>query len=274
MIINPLNVKSENIIYIYQKYFKMKKVIILMLLSISNIYGQDTIKPIFNGFGILKVNTTTISVIKELETILNTQTRIINSSENESKLSSLLKEVENPYSTTNEKYGVICILLEDSTDTYKNPIYASSCEKVKVFRIGGYSVSGIKVTDLKITFLNDTLIDINCNNTRELMEAIHLKYGEGKKRIENKEIECTLRMTGNIITYEESILTEEWENNDIMAYERIKKYYDDKCNPQYINYLTIYSRTKKRIQSECERNTKKRREEKKKQEKMKTLNDF
>ena len=81
-------------------------------------------------------------------------------------------------------------------------------------------------------------------------------------------------MTGNIIKYEESILTEEWENNDITAYERIKKYYDDKCNPQYINYLTIYSKTKKRIQSECERNTKKRREEKMKQEKMKTLNDF
>lgn len=272
MIINPLKVKSENIIYIYQKYFKMKKVIILMLLSISNIYGQDTIKPIFNGFGILKVNTTTIKVINELETILNTKRRIINNSENEINANLLINNVEN--SDSDEKDGVICILIEDSTDTYKNPVYASSCEKVKVFKIGGYSISGIKITGLEITFLNDTLININCNNTRDLMEAIHLKYGEGKKTIENKEIECTLRMTGNIIKYEESILTEEWKNNDIMAYEKIKKYYDDKCNPQYINYLTIYSRTKKRIQSECERNTKKRREEKKKQEKMKTLNDF
>ena len=138
----------------------MKKLLLLMLLSISNIYGQDTIKPIFSGFGILKVNTTTISVIKELETILNTKTRIINSSENESKLSSLLKEVENPYSTTNEKYGVICIILEDSIDKYNNPIQASTCEKIKVFRIGGYSISGIKVTGLKISFLDDTLIDI------------------------------------------------------------------------------------------------------------------
>ena len=252
----------------------MKKILILTLLITNYIYCQDTIKPIFNGFGILRINTTTISVIKDLETILNTETKTINSREGESKISSLLKEVENPYSSSNEKYGVICILLEDSLDKYNSPIYASTCEKIKVFRIGGYSISGIKVTGLRITFLDDTLIDIQCNNTRDLMEAIHLKYGEGKKKIENKEIECTLRMTGNVIKYEEIILTEEWENNDIKAYERNKKYYDDKCNPQHINYLSIYSRTKKRIQIDCENNTQKRRDEKMKNEKMKTLNDF
>jgi hypothetical protein len=252
----------------------MKKLVFLFLIVNNFIFSQDSIKPFFNGFGLLKVNQTTISVIKELETILDTKTRVINSTEEEYQFGKLLDKIENSYSTTNEKNGIICIMIEDSINKWKSPTNASSCNKVKTFKIGGYSVAGINIKNLTIKFYNDTLTEINCENTKELMEAIHLKYGEGEKKIENKEIECTLSLTGNIIKYEETTLTEEWENNDIRAYEMNKKYYDSKCNPKYFHYLNIYSINKNDLIYECEESVETRRENKKNDEKRKSLDDF
>lgn len=272
MIINPLKVKSENIIYIYQKYFKMKKVIILMLLSISNIYGQDTIKPIFNGFGILKVNTTTISVIKELVTILNTQGRIINNSENESKARILIDNVEN--SDTDVKYGVVLMISEDTLNPSNSPIYSSSCKKAKIFIIGGYTVAGIKIKGLRLTFINDTLAEIHCKATTELTDAIRLKYGIGELKSKSKEVSCLYKYTGNSIKYEEKDITESWDNGDIRAYSQSSKYYNDKCEEKYLLYVNISSKKRTEEKRECEEETNLFRKQKNELEKKKLLNDF
>ena len=249
----------------------MKKLLLLMLLSISNIYSQDTIKPIFNGIGILKINSP-IKIINEIRTIVGGKGIIINSSEKESELKRLLDNIEN--SDTDEKYGVVVLLSEDTINPSNSPMRSSSCKKVKIFLVAGYTVAGIKIKGLKLTFFNDTLAEIDCKGTSELTDAIRLKYGVGELRSTTKEVSCLYKYNGNSVKYEEQRITESWNNEDIRAYSHTSKYYNDKCEEQYLFYVSISS--EKRIEEKrfCEEVTNLSRKQKNELEKKKLLNDF
>jgi hypothetical protein len=250
----------------------MKKLILLMLLSISNIYSQDSIKPIFNGIGIFKINTTTFTVINELKTILGTEGRIVKSKDTESELMMLMDKIEN--SNTKEKYGVIIMMSEDTLNLSNSPYRASSCKDVKKIIVGGYAVAGIKIKGLELTFLNDTLIKIHCDKTPELIEAIRLKYGEGELKSKSKEVNCVYKYNGNSVQYEEIRITESWSNDDISALCVTSKYYNDKCEQQYLSFINISSYKKTNEQIKCEEKTNQIRKQKTEFEKKKQLKDF
>lgn len=250
----------------------MKKIIILTLLITNNVFTQDSNNPVFNGIGILKVNITNISVVKELETLLNTQTKKINSIDNEMKLYSMVDNIEK--SGSNEKYGFIINLSEDTLNPSNKPIYASSCKNAKVFVIGGYSISGIILKGLRLTFFNDTLIEIHCDGTTELTDAIKLKYGRGKLTGDSKEINCIYKYNGNTIKYKEEDIKETWNNGDIEAYVRTSKYYNDNCKEKFLFYMEISSLKKTLEKYKCEEEIKKNRKIKEETEKLKNLKDF
>lgn len=159
----------------------MKKIIILTLLITNNVFNQDLIKPEFNKLGDFYVNKTTTEIIKNLEIKYNTKTKVINDLQS---FASFLYDLEKI-----QGLGIYQIT-ENKHSTSDSPLNAPKCPKSKFFKIKGLEISDILIKDLELVFYDDTLININCSVTDELLSIIRLKYGKGQTTI-SKEIDCT-----------------------------------------------------------------------------------
>jgi hypothetical protein len=241
----------------------MKKLVFLFLLISNFIFSQDSIKPIFNGFGLLKVNQTTISVIKELEILLKTESKEIKSQGNYSYVQDLINN-------GTYKKSFILEIVNNKKHKEESPILAPKCELVKLYIVKGYKVSNIELINLHLKFYNDTLTEIKCDITTELKNAIKLKYGDGETQSDRKEIKCTYTYNGNTITYEELEIDETWRNKNTFSTIRFKKYYNSDCKEKYFNYLLISSYKSIEDIINCEKDA----INIENQEKLKNLKDF
>jgi len=168
------------------------------------------------------------------------------------------------------KKPIICQLIMNTKDKNKSPFFAPKCPLVKYYYIKGYKVSDIELVNLELEFYKDTLIEIKCDVTIELTDAIKLKYGEGETKIEKKEIKCTYTFNGNSISYEEISMNESWRYKDIHSLIQFSKYYNSDCKERTLNYISISKIGAYDMISKCEKEI----TDIENQEKLKKLKDF
>ena len=239
---------------------KMKKLLLVTLLFANTAFGQDKI----SGLGKFKLKVTTTSVTEEVAKELGTKLKVVNNFSDEIKYK-------------NGKPRIIELKV-DTTKEYDSPAYAHECLNVRVFNINEYTIANIKIKDIYLTFLNDTLVSINCYRNSELEEAFELKYGEPKKRKEEKEVKCTRTYTGTDVTYDvtykEKSYSSTWYNGDISCVCILSNYYDSECKEHYLSFCDLSVEGVRSKISSCDNKIKEEREERKKSQKKATLRDF
>lgn len=162
----------------------------------------------------------------------------------------------------------------DTVKAYNSPSYAHSCKDTRVFYIPKMEISGIELTDTYLTFYKDTLVNINTDYKMEITEAFELKYGKSELEKKEKEVECTLKLTGGTITYTETMFYQYWTNGSIKCTAAIGDYYDRKCEKQSLSFITIgIDKISEKIR-ECDNMEEERIKKKQDLEKKKKLDEF
>lgn len=242
----------------------MKKLITtFILLNCFHVllYGQDSIPKEITSIGKFEINKTTISILDELQKELKTKIKVCSSSMDQLN-----------YKNSQENF--ILQLVKDTIKEYNSPPQALHCEKAKVFSIKGYSIANIMLEGLELTFFNDTLIELKCDGTTEFMEAIHLKYGNGKLRQTEKEVICEVGRLGSEVKLKETAIFETWTGDDVHANSTISVYYNRKCEKNYLSYFILSSTFSKKSLSSCEDSKKLEIKKQKEEQKKKQLDGF
>jgi hypothetical protein len=244
---------------------KNKFVVTLIFCSlfIGLIFSQNENQNKINGLGFLKINSSSEEVIKEIEENLNCKNKVINTS----------KEYFDFFIINKQKPDKYIVELKLDTINYNSPAQASKCLKTRVFLIKGLIISNFAIEGLKLIFYDNILIDINCDYNKDLVDALKLKYGEGQGNFTQEKVTCIDKMNVNQIEYKKTS-TETWENDDIITNVVIQMYYDDKCNKKFLDYISIYSLQKSKLNKFCEDEYKANLENRNKQEKLKNLKDL
>jgi hypothetical protein len=214
-----------------------------------------------SGIGPFKISVTTTEIIQQLEAELGTNCINIKSSSdffNERRNSKVL----------------IAELFPDTVNEYMGPSYASFCPQSRVFYVSSYIVSGIELREAYLKFYKDTLYELLCDRTEQLIEAITIKYGEPKKERKNDSVECGYLRSGNTIKLSEYSITEEWRNNSIIAYGTIYNRFNSKCEESINSYFSIYNLDTTTEERYCYEARQKQLEAKKRELKRNKLSDF
>jgi hypothetical protein len=238
----------------------MKHLYILFTLVSSLAFCQDSIQPKIEGIGGFKINKTTTSIIKELEKTLNIQTIRTNS-------------MDYVFSQDKMAGNYILELYRDSVNTYNSPTYAPALNEVKVYKVKGVKVAEIELTEMYLHFYRDTLIEINCGYTMDLIDAIRTKYGNGTSEIKEKDIQCSSKIAGTF-TVKEQTSYERWQNNNIEAVSCIHKYYNSKCEENFVSYIQVSDHARTLFISVETRNYEKKKRELETQKKKELLKEF
>jgi hypothetical protein len=199
-----------------------KKLLFISLTLISNsILSQDRIE----GLGKFKLNKTTVSFIDTF-TIENKLTK------------KTAHSFEETYSIQRNG-NIICELFPDTIKTYMSPSYTHFCENTRTFFIPKFTISEIPISNTYLIFYNDTLISIKTDYSSAITEAFELKYGKSKLEVKEKEVNCTLKLTGAPLTFTEKMFYQNWENGKIKCVAAIGDYRDSKCEKQTLSYINF-----------------------------------
>lgn len=240
----------------------MKKVFSLAFLftTIVNTYSQESLR----GIGSFKVGETTTSGIVDFAKKENIKVKQSNS----------LMDTYGTY-VSGKKTSKIYLLSKSGKDNVISDPQYSDHPLVKTYFIDYYEVSDVPIRKLYLKFYNDTLYDLECDFSKELREALTLKYGAGVDSVAKKSVKCRSRMTGDFEEDETSYYTK-WLNgsNGMISISCVGHYFDYKCEKKYLSYFFIKnSNVSKQVISE---EVDKREKEKAEQEKGKKgkLTDF
>lgn len=165
-------------------------------------------------------------------------------------------------------------MFPDTVTTYNSPPYSHYCKDTRVFYIPKMTISEIELKDTYLTFYKDTLVDIHTDYTSEIVEAFELKYGKSEIDKKEKEVKCTLKLTGGTITYTETMFYQYWENGNIKCTAAIGDYRDSKCEKQSISYISISIEKVSEKIRECDDKERDRLKNRQDKEKKKKLDDF
>ncbi len=119
--------------------------------------------------------------------------------------------------------------------------------KVRMGIIKEYTIGESKI-NLALVFYNDTLVQLTIANLNsELHDQWKLKYGDGILTSQLKKIKCS-NMYGEF-SEEELYSTVNWGNNlsKVLATWEFDKYYDSKCQKQYMDYFKVQNPKKMKI---------------------------
>lgn len=130
---------------------------------------------------------------------------------------------------------------------------------------GYYQIAGMWIEDLDLKFYKDTLYSIACKYSDSLKMALVAKYGQGAIKSDQKNIKCR---TGLKVSYDEQEKTfftyYPTNSKDISAWTVVGKWFNDKCEPEYLfTYNIISNRVEKKVDALIE--AKQRKEERDKQ---------
>lgn len=188
--------------------------------------AQDSIQQTnIEGIGIFKIGKTDISIIEELKNELNVKVERTNNSSYQ-------------YSKELDSKKFILEFYADTVNSYNSPVYSSVLSDVRIFEVRGYSVANIELKDLVLYFYKDTLYELKCDYSQELIDAVKLKYGEGQLESSEREVQCSSRLTGTYSLKEQTFYTT-WSNGLIHAVYTLSKYYDSKCEKKLLAYFIV-----------------------------------
>ena len=224
------------------------KLLVILLFSECFVYAQSAIE----GVGKFKIGQTTGLIIEELRKELKVK-HIVQ-----------LTTASGEESFKNET-GKIALLLPDTVNKHKGPDDASQCPECRVYLVNSYTIAGIDFKNILLFFYNDTLMRFESEGSKEIFEAVCLKYGKGHTDTTKKESNCT---------YKERIITTTWKSNNILCEDFLYKFFDFKCNGTSSRNFWIVDEKKQRIVRNCEQSVIYRVNERNAAEKKKKLSDF
>lgn len=172
------------------------------------------------------------------------------------------------------KKGKIAEVFPDTVKSYDSPPYAHLCKDVRVFYLPKIKISDIDITEMYLTFYKDTLIDIHVDYKKEIVDALELKYGKPELDTKEKQVTCTLKLTGTDIKYTETMYYQKWENGNIKCTAAIGDYRDSKCEKQILSYISINIENLSEKIRDCDDKESDRIKNKENNERKKQLNDF
>ncbi len=213
-----------------------------------------------DGIGKFKIGKTTLAVIAELESELNTQVK-------------QAKTQDDVYQESGH-YNVILELIPDTVSEYDGPSAASQCLAVKSYLIPRYKLADIGLEDVKLIFVGGVLADFQCSEPNELVEALEIKYGKTPVKATEETIYCTLNLTGQRISHKETMYTQSWGSATIPASYVLSVYYDSDCKKQRLSFFHVYSLPVMSKVYKCEDASRKRREASANAERKKKLSDL
>ena len=226
-----------------------------LLLSIRS-FGQNKIE----GIGKFKIKKTSVAYLDTLA--------------KEQELDRETISTFDDYFKMRYKTNKLAEVFPDTVDTYKSPSYAHYCKDARVFYIPKMKISEIELKDTYLTFYKDTLIQINTDYSSEVTEAFELKYGKAEIEKKEKEVKCTLKMTGTDVTYTETMYYQYWENGSIKCIAAIGDYRNSKCEKTTLSYISISTEKVNEKIRDCDTKERDRLDSKKKAEKKKQLDNF
>lgn len=219
-------------------------------------FGQDKIE----GIGKFKLKKTTIAF---LDTIVK-----------EKKFDREVIKSYDEYFKIMYKKDKLAELFPDTVKIYNSPPYTHYCQDTRVFYIPKMIISDIEIKDTYLTFYKDTLVNINTDYSSEIVEAFELKYGKAEIEKKEKEVKCTLKLTGSTISYTETMFYQYWSNDNIKCTAAIGDYRDSKCEKQSLSYISISVEKISEKIRDCDDKEKDRLKSKQNAEKKKQLDDF
>jgi hypothetical protein len=210
-----------------------------------------------DGLGIFKIGKTDISIITDLENEFGTKSVVTSDS------FELIK--------AKGRNNSIFQLVPKNKSGYDQ---FSICPDVKEYQIPVYNIADMQIEKLHLKFYKDVLYNIECDSSKELGEALELKYGEPELKVENKPISCIYKASGNTVTYEEKTFTSSWYNGNIRSNNILHSYYSDKCENRRIKYFNIYDTKILETVYKCEEDLREQGANMEKQKRLKNLKDF
>lgn len=229
---------------------------ILCLWTASFAFGQEKME----GIGRFKLNKTTIEYLDTLSSEKGYDRSVVNN----------FSEIFRLRGRSNKLIEIV----KDTVEGYRSPTYSHYCKYARVFYIPEITISNVSIKELYLTFLNDTLISIHLDYSSEVVDALNLKYGEGRLESKERETECTLKLTGANVTYNDKMFYRHWENGKINCTAAIGNYRDSKCEKQILSYISIYVLSAEEKLRSCDEKERKIAEEIKSSRKKKELADF
>lgn len=227
----------------------------LLLLSFSAL-GQNKIE----GIGKFKLKKTTTALLDTLAKEQDFDRITIKSFEE--------------YFGLRYKKNKIAEVFSDTVKSYNSPPYSHLCKNVRVFYLPKIKISDIDISEMYLTFYDDTLIDIHVDYNKDVVEALELKYGAPVLDTKEKEVSCTVNLTGATVKYTETMYYQKWENGNIKCTAAIGDYRDSKCEKQVLAYITISIEKFSEKIRDCDESEKDRIKNKENTEKKKKLDDF
>lgn len=190
--------------------------------------------PVIKGIGIFQIGETTI---KDLEKYADEKNLEITTSSTKLQMQSSDK---------------IFLLQPNLTNLSESPIYLSYCANAKVYYISIYDVANISIESIYLTFYNDILISFLSDYSKELIDALTLKYGEPKSDIK----EIPTRLCSNESKKDLELVGTWNQNNKIKAKYVINKYLNMSCDESYISYFLVGDTVLTEKVSECSKKDK------------------
>lgn len=240
----------------------MKFVFTLALAFVCMIhtYSQESLR----GIGAFKVGETTTSAIIDFAKKENIKV----------KQSTSLMDTYGTY-VSGKKTSKVYLLSKPGKDNIISDPKYSDHPLVKTYFIDYYEVSDVPIRKLYLKFYNDTLYDLECDFSKELREALTLKYGSGVDSVAKKSVKCRSRMAGDFEEEEASYYTK-WLNgsNGMISISCVGHYFNYKCEKKYLSYFFIKNSnvSKQVISEEVDKSEKEKAEQEK--GKKSQLTDF
>ncbi|MFT3679476.1 MAG: hypothetical protein QM791_04340 [Ferruginibacter sp.] len=228
----------------------------ILLLSFSFVNGQDKIE----GIGKFKLNKLTYLQLDSLA--------------QEWQYGRDATRKFSEYSSYAGQKNYLIQLLPDTLKEYGSPPHTHHCKQTRVFYIPTIKVSDIELKDLFLTFYNDTLVELDVEYSSQIVKALSLKYGEPTIEEKEKDIQCTLSLTGSSIALKEKMYYQHWVNNTIRCMAVIGTYYNNDCEKRTLKYINIFATNIYEELRKCDEEAQGKIINKKDQELKKKLDDF
>lgn len=233
--------------------------LVLFALMFTPLFSKSQEK--INGFGLLKVSILTTEKLFEIAKDNNLKTGMVNTS---------IEEIR--WKINTKKYLIELKFNKDNPS--QSPIYSYCYNDVRVFKISLLKISNIEFYNMYLSFYRDTLFSIKCDYSKEIEDAIEIKYGVPVKDLKEEEVSCIYKLTGNKTTLKEKTFYKKWDHDDINAYTVVRNYYDTHCQEQFSSYVIIESVTISSFAHSADNKCRDALSDNNKKEKAKVLSDF
>lgn len=230
--------------------------IIFLLVFSQTSLAQDRIE----GFGSFKLRKSTVSIIDSIA--------------KEKKLKIMQTSSFQEVFSSRRRDDVILELVSDTVKTYLSPSYSHLCPNVRVFQFPSLTISGIDFENFILTFYNDTLVEIHSDWSKEITEAIEIKYGKTEIERKTEKTTCTLKLTGTEVSYEDDMFYQRWHNGPITCTVAIGSYRNSKCEKSSLAYIVMNLSGMSEEIRKCDTRERERLQTAQREEKKKQLDGF